>query len=205
MLFYGKPMYSHLSPYLLEFLIQTLYRKTHNVEVGTVYSGYTDLPPQFMERLDGFVNSVKEIARENSGEFIINRMTASELKDLSDVVRGLKKLIQDCNRFHANAMFQHVYEAGDSTISELGQIGKAPSRTKTGESFHNFVFWEQIRPTYAFERFGKGGVAIYDSLRRGQSQLAFDTKEILAFSEKAYPFAVADRKRKIFKNRIFTV
>ena len=169
----------------LDILRSTLKNRLSDDYTG-MYSGYTDLPPQFMERLDGFVNSVKEIARENSGEFIINRMTASELKDLSDVVRGLKKLIQDCNRFHANAMFQHVYEAGDSTISELGQIGKAPSRTKTGESFHNFVFWEQIRPTYAFERFGKGGMAIYDGLRRGQSQLAFDTKEILAFSEKAY-------------------
>lgn len=169
----------------LDILRSTLKNRLSDDYIG-MYSGYTDLPPQFMERLDGFVNSVKEIARENSGEFIINRMTASELKDLSDVVRGLKKLIQDCNRFHANAMFQHVYEAGDSTISELGQIGKAPSRTKTGESFHNFVFWEQIRPTYAFERFGKGGMAIYDGLRRGQSQLAFDTKEILAFSEKAY-------------------
>lgn len=169
----------------LDILRSTLKNRLSDDYTG-MYSGYTDLPPQFMERLDGFVNSVKEIARENSGEFIINRMTASELKDLSDVVRGLKKLIQDCNRFHANAMFQHVYEAGDSTISELGQIGKAPSRTKTGESFHNFVFWEQIRPTYAFERFGKGGMAIYDGLRRGQSQRAFDTKEILAFSEKAY-------------------
>lgn len=169
----------------LDILRSTLKNRLSDDYTG-MYSGYTDLPPQFMERLDGFVNSVKEIARENSGEFIINRMTASELKDLSDVVRGLKKLIQDCNRFHANAMFQHVYEAGDSTISGLGQIGKAPSRTKTGESFHNFVFWEQIRPTYAFERFGKGGKAIYDGLRRGQSQLAFDTKEILAFSEKVY-------------------
>ena len=36
MLFYGKPMYIYLSPYLLEFLIQTLYRKTHNVDVGLV-------------------------------------------------------------------------------------------------------------------------------------------------------------------------
>ena len=169
----------------LDILRSTLKNRLSDDYTG-MYSGYTDLPPQFMERLDGFVNSVKEIAQENSGGFIINRMTARELKDLSDVVRGLKKLIQDCNRFHANAMFQHVYEAGDSTISELGQIGKAPSRTKTGESFHNFVFWEQIRPTYAFERFGKGGMAIYDGLRRGQSQLAFDTKEILDFSEKAY-------------------
>ena len=31
-----KPMYIYLSPYLLEFLIQTLYRKTHNVDVGLV-------------------------------------------------------------------------------------------------------------------------------------------------------------------------
>ena len=50
----------------------------------------------------------------------------------------------------------------------------------------NFVFWQQMRPAYAFERFGEGGKAIYDGLRRGQAQLAFNTQKIVEFSEEAY-------------------
>lgn len=169
----------------LEILKSSMRNRMNDDNTG-MYSGYTDLPPDFMERLDSFVDSAKAITGDNDGEFIINRMTASELKELSSIVRSLKKLVQDFNRFHANAMYQHVYDAANATIQELAVYHDAPSRTKVGESVNNFLFWEQIRPAYAFERFGKGGVAIYDGLRRGQAQLAFDTKEIVDFSEKAY-------------------
>lgn len=169
----------------LEILKSSMRNRMNDDNTG-MYSGYTDLPPDFMERLDSFVDSAKAITGDNDGELIINRMTASELKELSSIVRSLKKLVQDFNRFHANAMYQHVYDAANATIQELAVYHDAPSRTKVGESVNNFLFWEQIRPAYAFERFGKGGVAIYDGLRRGQAQLAFDTKEIVDFSEKAY-------------------
>lgn len=169
----------------LEILKSSMRNRMNDDNTG-MYSGYTDLPPDFMERLDSFVDSAKAITGDNDGELIINRMTASELKELSSIVRSLKKLVQDFNRFHANAVYQHVYDAANATIQELAVYHDAPSRTKVGESVNNFLFWEQIRPAYAFERFGKGGVAIYDGLRRGQAQLAFDTKEIVDFSEKAY-------------------
>lgn len=167
-------------------ILKSAMRNRMNDDNTGMYSGYTDLPPDFMERLDSFVDSAKAITGDGDGEFIINRMTASELRELSSIVKSLKKLVQDFNRFHANAMYQHVYDAANATIQELAVYHDAPSRTKVGESVNNFLFWEQIRPAYAFERFGKGGVAIYDGLRRGQAQLAFDTKEIVDFTEKAY-------------------
>ena len=167
-------------------ILKSAMRNRMNDDSTGMYSGYTDLPPDFMERLDSFLDSAKAITGDGDGEFIINRMTASELRELSSIVKSLKKLVQDFNRFHANAMYQHVYDAANATIQELAVYHDAPSRTKVGESVNNFLFWEQIRPAYAFERFGKGGIAIYDGLRRGQAQLAFDTKEIVDFTEKAY-------------------
>ena len=61
-------------------------------------------------------------------------------------------------------MFQHVYEAGDDTILSLGAMKSAGPHTG---NISNFVLWQQMRPAYAFERFGDGGKAIYDGLRRG--------------------------------------
>lgn len=167
-------------------LLKNAMRGRMNDEYTGMYSGYTDLPPDFMDRLESFIDKTKDLVGEDSEEYVINRMTAAELKSLSDIVANLRKLVKDFNRFHANAMYQHVYEAADATIQELKAYRDAPSRTRTGESVNNFLFWEQIRPAYAFERFGKGGMAIYDGLRRGQAQLAFDTREIVDFSEKAY-------------------
>ena len=157
-----------------------------NAEDTGLYSGYNDLPPGFQEKLKGFIASAQAIVNAKSGQSVINQMTSQELQSLSEIVKAVKKLVQDFNRFHSNAVYQHVSEAGDSTIREMNEYKDAKSRTRAGEGINNFVFWNQIRPAYAFERFGNGGKAIYDGLRRGQAQLAFDTKEIVAFSENAY-------------------
>ena len=154
-----------------------------NQSVEGLYGDYSDLPPNFMERLQLLIDSAQAIVDSKTGEFVVNQMTSQELRELSQVVRNLKTYIQQFNRFHANAMFQHVSEAGDNTIGDLGEMGNASD--KTG-NVSNFVFWQQIRPAYAFERFGKGGEAIYDGLRRGQATLAFNTKKIQEFAEKAY-------------------
>ena len=157
-----------------------------NIDVYGMYSGYNDLPPDFMESLENFRKSAQSLLDKSAGEFIINQMTSGELRELSKVVRTLKKYIMQINRFHNNAMYQHVYEAGDNSIDFLKELDNAGANTG---SVSNWVFWQQIRPAYAFERFGEGGKAIYDGLRQGQSKLAFNTKEIQKFSDKAYTAA----------------
>ena len=153
-----------------------------NIDVNGLYSGYSDLPPNFMENLQRFIDSTEAIIKKNSGELVINQMTSAELKDLSSIVRTLKKYIMQVNRFHYNAMYEHVYEAAENSIEHLTELGNAGNTSALSE----FVLWQQIRPAYAFERFGNGGIAIYDGLRRGQAKLAFNTQEIQKFTEKAY-------------------
>ena len=154
----------------------------NTVDIDEMYSNYNDLPPDFMKNLRSFINTAQAIVDKNSGEFIINQMTSDELKELSKVVRTLKKYIMQMNRFHVNAMFQHVHEAGENSIDFLTQLKPAEN---TG-TVSQFLLWQQMRPAYAFERFGEGGQAIYDGLRRGQATLAFNTKKIQEFAEKAY-------------------
>ena len=148
-----------------------------------IYAGFTDLPPDFMEKLHGFVSDAGALVESSTGsEFVINQMTAKELKDLSDIVRDLKMHITNMNKFHVNAMFKHVYDAGDNSIDFLS--GMKPAKHTGGIS--QYVLWQQMRPAYVFERFGKGGEAIYDGLRRGQATLAFNTRKIQEFAQKAY-------------------
>lgn len=147
-----------------------------------LYADYTDLPPDFMDKLKTLTEAAKAIVDKKSGEFVVNQMTSAELKALSEVVRNLKAFIQNFNRFHYNSMFRHVFEAGDNSIDFMGQL--KPAAHTGGVS--KFVLWDQMRPSYAFERFGEGGVAVYDGLRRGQATMAFNTKKIAEFAEKAY-------------------
>lgn len=154
-----------------------------NASADGLYADYSDLPPNFMERLQDLIDGAQAIVEKHSGEFVVNQMTSQELKELSQVVRTLKQYIQNFNKFHANAMFQHVSDAGNNSIEELALMKNASEHTG---AVSNFVLWQQMRPAYAFERFGKGGKAIYDGLRRGQAKLAFNTKTIQEFAEKAY-------------------
>ena len=154
-------------------------------DVDEMYANYTDLPPDFMTNLRSFMDTAQEIIDNNSGEFVINQMTAEELAKLSKVVRTLKKYIMQMNRFHVNAMFKHVYDAGNNSIDYMDQLKPAENTGIVSQ----FLLWQQMRPAYAFERFGDGGMAIYDGLRRGQATLAFNTKKITEFSEKAYTAA----------------
>lgn len=154
-----------------------------NIDIYGLYSGYNDLPTDFMDKLQGFIDTTKSLINKYSGELVINQMKSDELKELSQMVRTLKKYIMEFNRFHANAMYKHVYEAGDNSIEELSALNNASS--KIG-NISNFINWQQIRPAYAFERFGSGGMAIYDGLRRGQARLAFNAKKIQEFAESVY-------------------
>ena len=162
--------------------LEKLQRSLFNGDLSALYAEY-DLPPYFDSKLAAMIDSVKAITKNGTGEYVINRMTAEELKELSSVIRVLKSAIVNANKFHANAMFQHVDEAGGNTVSDLSSMA---SNNGKANGVSNFVFWRQIRPAYAFERFGEGGKAIYDGLRRGQAKLAFNTEKIVEFSKSAY-------------------
>lgn len=156
-----------------------------NMDLQGEYSGYNDLPTGFMEEMQAFIDTAQELASSQSGQYVLNRMTAQELKSLSKMVRVVKKLVTDMNTFHQNAMFKHTYEAGDNSIDFM----KVMQPAKRTGLISDFLLWQQMRPAYAFERFGEGGKAIYDELRRGQAALAFNTRKIVDFAEKTYTAA----------------
>lgn len=148
-----------------------------------LYSGYLDLPEGFTDTLQEFIDTAQNIVNTGEDEYVINQMTSGQLQELSKILRSLKTFIKQMNVFHANAMYQHVYEAADETIDSLGRMQDAG---KNANAASNYLLWKNIRPAYAFERFGKGGEAIYDGLRRGQAQLAFNSREIIDFAGATY-------------------
>ena len=150
-------------------------------DVEKMYSGYYDLPADFIENLQYFIEATQDLVGSVGGDHIINKMTAEELASLSKVVRALKHFIPQVNKFHNNAMYQHVYEAGDETISTLKKI-----KTSIAGALENFLFWKNTRPMDGFERMGKGARSIFLGLEKGQEQLAKNTKEIIDFTENAY-------------------
>lgn len=148
-------------------------------DLNEAYARY-ELPDDFFDRMDDFIRAADAYA--SAGEFTINEMTAQELKVLSGLVKSLKQFIRQVNMFHQNAIFEHVSEASQSSMEFMRELGEA----KRDGNLDNFLLWQNLRPAYGFERFGRGGEAIWDELRRGQDKLAFNTVEISDFVKQTY-------------------
>lgn len=153
-----------------------------NVDSSGLYSGFADLPEDFMENFDAMIERAEELMQRNSGEFVVNQMSAKDLKELSRVLKVLKQHIQTMNVFHNNAMFQHVDEAGESSIEHLGKFRKS----RAGGTAYKFLRFDYMRPSMAFDHFGDGGRSIVKELQEGQAEQAFLANEIIGFAKKTY-------------------
>ena len=153
-----------------------------NVDSSGLYSGFADLPEDFMENFDAMIERAEELMQRNSGEFVVNQMSAKDLKELSRVLKILKQHIQTMNVFHNNAMFQHVDEAGESSIAHLGKFRKS----RAGGTAYKFLRFDYMRPSMAFDHFGEGGRSIVKELQEGQAEQAFLANEIIGFAKKTY-------------------
>lgn len=160
------------------------------------YSGEYDLPLNFSERLAKHVETVQSLMDAYEGEMVINRMTAGELRDLSLLMANLKAAITTLNKFHTNAMFSHVSAAGDTTIRDLKAL-----KDYDGNAVDTFLFWKNIRPDYAWDRFGSGGRSINLALREGQSKLAWNAKAIIDYAQSTF----TAKEREEWENKVVEV
>lgn len=153
-----------------------------NVNAQGLYSGYADLPEGFFEAFDTLISQTEELMSANSGGFVVNMMSAAELKELSKTLRTLKKYITTMNVLHNNAVFRHAGEAAENTIEYLGRLGKSD---KSGTAY-KFIRFDYMRPSYAFEHFGKGGQSIEHEFREGQATQAKLADKVIDFAKSTY-------------------
>lgn len=154
----------------------------NNVDSSGLYSGYNDLPADFMETFDALIQKAEDSMYAKNVEFVVNRMSAAELRELARTLKTLRKFITTMNLFHNNAMFQHAYDAGEESIEYLSGFEKS----KRSGFLHKFFSFDYMRPSYAFERMGKGGQSIEHEFREGQAVQARLATAIIDFAKKTY-------------------
>lgn len=161
-----------------------------------LYADYYDIPPGFVERLGDYIKDVEELTKKHSGEYVINKMTSEELKELSGIVRVLKHFITGLNKLHHNAVYSHVFQAGDDFISEMSPMKKDD---KTNDIV-DFVTYKNIRPSFVWERFGRAGIAMRDELEAGQSKFGMNARVIVDFVDKTY----TEKEVRAYRNELRT-
>ena len=147
---------------------------------------YLDLPDGFIEEMQTHISIAFDIISQNPGESPVINMKLEQLQQLDRMLTILTRSIQNANKLKANAHFETARQAAQATVLELDRLGQAKGRTKAGEKVAGFFNWENTTPYYAFQRFGEGGKAIFEALSAGWDQMAFNTKEVMRFTEQTY-------------------
>lgn len=141
------------------------------------------LPEDFVKQITDMANEVRALTGSMGGaDLVINRMSAEELQGLSKIVRILKSTLIQMNRLHQNAIFAHADTAAQSTTTHLNGMTSA----KRDGALDKFVMWDNMRPAYAFERFGEGGKSIFYEFTNGYGTYARLTKQLKDFAKDAY-------------------
>lgn len=148
---------------------------------------FFDLPVGFEDQLSNQIEQIQMAISMSTATdgYVLNRMNSDQLKALREIIKILKRSIKNFNAFYNQSLYAHVYEAAEETINTLSRIDEYRNN-ETTDRLSNFVNWQNLRPAYGFERFGDGGRAVWNSIKQGQSKLAFLAKEIIDFSKQAF-------------------
>lgn len=144
-----------------------------------VLGGYLDLPPGMIDLLDEHMKKVENIIEKHMPEeHILRRMDTTELMRTQTILAVVSRSVTKMNQLLENRTYAQVADAAEDTIAALHQRGQYQG---TAEKEEQFVTWDNTLPWYAFQRFGKGGAAIFEELMDGQDKLGFNMKKVLDF------------------------
>lgn len=154
-----------------------------NGELQEDLGGYVDVSPDMLAYLREMAENVTN-AMNRGEEYTINRMSADQLRNLSNLLSSITTAIRNMNNFMANARYESIREAASEDINQMDRYGKAGE--KEGSNVSKLLKWKHAIPYYVFKRFGNGGASIFEGLTSGWEKLAFHAKEIIDFTEKLY-------------------
>lgn len=146
---------------------------------------YLDINPYLTEMLEPFMRMARE---SDSGTLTVNRMSLEQMGELEDVLTALREAIdkQDVLLAGEERASSLSGAAGDS-IEHLEAMGKGSTGKNDFERrLKGFLSYDNLTPVFFFKRFGAGGEQIFRELQRGWGKLAFNSREIIEFAEKAY-------------------
>ncbi len=150
-------------------------------------TGYLDLPPNFVQKLREMTESINAMMVD--GEYVINNMSAAEVRQLAQMIRTLNHAIKEMSTLYANLRFANIEALGDDSMGFMDDLGEIDKTSGIAD----FVEWDNALPYYAFRRFGSGGESIFEGLMDAQDKLAFLAQQIFNFQEKTWTGAEAKK------------
>ena len=184
--------------------ISKLGSQQSDIEGGAeTFVGYIDLPDNFAQMFDDNVQAIKkalQVGGKNAMSTPIEKMTAMQMRELSQAMRILSSSIVHINDFVSEGRGTSAKNLADTTINEMTELKARMETNKTLELLRSFD-WKNTTPYYAFERLGLGGKAMFERLQNGWDKMAFNSAKVVEYAGKTF----TEEEYKAWKSEIRTV
>lgn len=160
-----------------------------NIEDGAEdFMGYIDLPVNFVQDFDENVRAIKKALDMGSRKHDtpVNRMTAQQMREMSQMFRVLNSSIVKVNTLVSNGRYTSAKLAADDTINDLNEM-KARAKTNKALELLNSTFnWKNTTPYYVFQRLGRGGKDMFERLMNGWDKMAYNSAKVIEYAENTF-------------------
>lgn len=139
------------------------------------------------EDIEKMVDSVDDIMRSvGDNEFVINRMTLTDLQTLDKVIKTIKYAVNKLNKFHTVNHARGIANLSQESVLYLDSLGKGKIYDGIRGATKKLLDWGNALPYYVFKRYGSGGMKVYEALQDGWDKFAFNTKKIIDYANESY-------------------
>lgn len=139
------------------------------------------------EKIEKLIKSVDNIVSTvGDNEYVLNRMTLTELKTLDTIVKTIKHAVNDLNKFHVVNHARGIANLSQESISYLDSLGKGKIYDGIRGKTNKLLNWGNAIPYYVFKRFGSGGIKVFEALQDGWDKFAFNIKKIIDYANETY-------------------
>lgn len=155
---------------------------------GESFIGYIDLPDGFVDEFNTLRMQINTTLENSDNKFgsPVYEMKSEQLHELAKAFRILHASIGNMNRLIANAKYESARMASEHSMTDMDRMKPNADNNSLINAAKDFIDWKNTVPIYAFKRFGRGGVAIFESLMNGWDKLANNSDDVIKFTEKTY-------------------
>ena len=118
-----------------------------------------------------------------NNEYVINSMSNEELFHLDKLVRHVKKVVTDLNKFHTIQHENGAVHLANEFMEHGEKLGKLKKQHGTIAKHLEF---RNRTPYYFFKDLGSAGMKLFNAFQDGWDKLAFNAKKIIDYTEKTY-------------------
>ena len=157
--------------------VKAMLIKADNMEAGLEELYGHDLA----EDIERLVQASYNIIGDNN--YVINEMSLEELKSLDILVKYIKKVVTQFNKFHTLHHNKGAIDLANTFIEYGDKLGKLK---KQDGKIGKFLRFKNCTPYYFFKRLGEAGRKLFEAFQDGWDKLAFNVAEIIDFTNDTY-------------------